>query len=65
LTAIFITILFTIGGHKFEPKQRHSCPTLRQWALETIYAARDDYLHGNPVADDRLKLPGRNFKNRR
>ncbi len=49
------------AGHKFELKQRHTCPTLHQWALETIYAARDDYLHGNPVADDRLKLPGTDY----
>lgn len=49
------------AGHKFQPKQRHTRPTLRQWALETIYAARDDYLHGNPVADDRLKLPSTDY----
>jgi hypothetical protein len=49
------------AGHKFEPKRQHTCPTLRQWTLETIYAARDDYLHGNPVADDRLKLPGTDY----
>lgn len=39
------------------PHKTHSCPTVREWALDHIYRARNDYLHGNPVEDDRLVLP--------
>jgi hypothetical protein len=39
------------------PQKTHSCPTVREWALDHIYRARNDYLHGNPVEDDRLVLP--------
>jgi hypothetical protein len=39
----------------------HRCPTFNEWALEQMYAARNDYLHGNPVESERLLMPGTTF----
>jgi hypothetical protein len=39
----------------------HRCPTLREWALAQMYEARNDYLHGNPVEDDRLMRPNTTY----
>lgn len=46
---------------KREAEKVWRCPTLREWALDHIYKARNDYLHGNPVADDRLLMPNTTY----
>lgn len=47
--------------YNFERGTRPSCPPLRQWALELLYRIRNDYLHGNRVAPERLRVPNSNF----
>jgi hypothetical protein len=52
-----LKVLIGHSGAAIRTSQNDKALSLRAWALDQVYRARNDYLHGNPVSDDRLMLP--------